>query len=795
MKYAVPFLLLNLSVPLLIRFFFSKPSISGCIGFLQDLFIALELFLLLSFSAAITALFGFLCQVIWVLDFFLYRKMHLRMRLGYFYHLRHPRSLVHSAEELGLHRFLGCAALLGALQILGVLFFYDRLSISWIEAACVSGVGVLAAWGAHELPPETAYRVNSPLFQEQIDLFRRLFSLWKKKETPAPSLRCEDPCTGPKTFDIEIHPEEKPHIVWLFLESFAASAVGTGATPRFDQFSQEGILFSNFYSNGTLTYRALVSSLLGCPPGSTSRGLFPYLNAPLESLPKRLKKAGYQSAFHHNGSLGYDYQREFLEKHFDQVADKSDIEDLSNLGWGLCDESLMQFSADFLEKQKDPTFLTLFTISNHHPWIVPEHYSAPSFPAKAPKNRFLQTVHYTDFSLGRFVDQLRSKNLAQKTILFILGDHGQPMGEHADNFYNSRFLYEENVHVPLLILADGRIQRPMIDDAIGSQIDLMPTLLDLLGIDHPCFGSSLMRVRPQRRAMLQNPYSEGFMGCREGSWKWIENGLSKKGELYDLGQDPKEKNNLEADLPLVAEWLRADTRQFFAGIDQLYQNKECAIQATRELDLSSQLITDQALIDRLFPAIQKLNLQNCLLITDQAISSVLSHCSQLEELHLQGLTDLSDAMFAGAPLQNKLQAIHLPDADKITDRGVGRLAQIAPRLGELSLNARSLTDEGIRAIADSCHHLVRLKLFSAQAISEDVLIALFQNNPHLGRIVIDGGVHLTDRALVSLQKHPLELLWLFDAPLLTDRGLQALSHLPIRSLALRGCPLLRDRIS
>ena len=101
---------------------------------------------------------------------------------------------------------------------------------------------------------------------------------------------------------------------------------------------------------------------------------------------------------------------------------------LTSTGWGTYDEDLMRHTVDWLQKQQGPTFTTLFTISNHHPWIVPEHHQPPVFdlPLNSFLQRFLQTVHYTDYSLGLLVDLLKAKGLSKNTVLVIVGDHGQP---------------------------------------------------------------------------------------------------------------------------------------------------------------------------------------------------------------------------------------------------------------------------------------------------------------------------------------------------------------------------------
>ena len=201
---------------------------------------------------------------------------------------------------------MGFIILMGHLA--GYLFFYRHVDISLLHVALTLGVAVIAAIGARLLPKNIAYGVNNLLFEEQMKLFSKRkktiespienYPLWKKTSG----------FSATEQFEVKIDSGEKPHVMLIFLESFAASAVSKKATPNFDRLAQEGILFSNFYSNGTLTYRALIAGLFGIPPGNTTQGLLPYLNAPYAGLPQLMKQAGYQSAFFHNGSLSFDRQ-------------------------------------------------------------------------------------------------------------------------------------------------------------------------------------------------------------------------------------------------------------------------------------------------------------------------------------------------------------------------------------------------------------------------------------------------------------------------------------------------------
>ncbi len=143
----------------------------------------------------------------------------------------------------------------------------------------------------------------------------------------------------------------------------------------------------------------------------------------------------------------------------------------------------MTTAALWLKTQKVPTFLNLYTITNHHPWIHPEK-----------KHGFLNTFAYTDKALQILIDALADGDLLKKSILFIYGDHGQQLEDRGPHFEVNRDLYQDNIHVPLLILAEGRIDRPRTIDTLSSQVDLLPTLLDLLHIHtpHQSLGKSLL---------------------------------------------------------------------------------------------------------------------------------------------------------------------------------------------------------------------------------------------------------------------------------------------------------------
>lgn len=755
---------LNWAISCALRIFFFRKSIryyAQLIGFIEDLFIVLTIFFLLPFAPIVCLI----VQILILLDHFLYSKMHLRLSGNHRFYIRHLNTLFYSMKFLGFYRFLLSAFLLILINGFGFFLFSAPSYVPWqapLALALVIGIGRIF------LSKTEIYAASNLFFKKHLP----------RRSPPSSLLTAEaEPFIGPKQFELKIAPQEKPHVVLLFLESFRLLGE---ATPNFNKLSQEGIFFSNFYANGTLTYRALIAGLFGIPPANTATGLSPYVGLSLEGLPKELKKAGYNRAFFHNGSLAYDQQSEFLKDYFDEIIDRSDLE-TKTLGWGAPDEVLMQYTVDWLEKQKSQTFITLFTITNHHPWILPESYSPPSFGSSpnSPRERFLKTTHYTDHALGLFVKQLRAKNLSQNTLLIITADHGQPMGEHEENFYNSRFLYEENIRIPLLILADGRIEHPKKIEDLGSHINLYPTLLDLLHL--PGKGDSLVRKK-ERSVMFQNPYSEGFIGCRQAHWKWIQNRLSLEEELYDLNEDPKEKINLANSR--ISFNLREKTKNYFDQIDTFFirkKKKQRSQDLCQELDFSNQLITDAKLRDAIHPRLRRLHLNGCLLLTDKGVGFALASCPELELLELKELSDLTDhCLEIGLQSkQKKLQELNLSSMKNLSDQGLAQLMQKCPNLIHLSLNCHHLTH-----VNTVRYKLVRLQLLEADSLSSETFEILFQNNPHLNRLMIDGCQGLKDKSLTFLKNHPLEHLSLSRAAGLTVKGIDFLRTLPLRSLEL-----------
>lgn len=625
-------------------------SVHTCISYLtggcQDLFVAFEqLFLFIIFKTFFPFDSSYLfwifiaiastLQLHIIFDSFLHRKSAIRMEISFLSFIDDARCFWDSAKEKKIWRFIPGALLFLSMPFLAYFVYWDHLkeltfSNGWVLAGCmIGGIGLL---GVFLLPKKISYATDHIVFQHEIWFLQKLYRFFKRKKDQTdlrylvkegfkpqnerksypsseyPLYKYTHDFKGEKVFDLPLQKGERPHVIFLFLESFRSKNVGCLGgnhlvTPHFDQLASKGILFSNFYANSVRTSRSVVASLFGIPSDVDASEKAARVNLPLVGIPDLMKSIGYQSTYIHNGPTHFENQDVFFQNHgYESVLGRDHIlkvfPQVNSGSWGLPDEYLMHYSARWLKKHENrPQFLTLFTITNHHPWNLPPFYPPPSFPSELHPTyrKYLSTFHYSDASLGLLIDLLRKEGLLEKTILFILGDHGYPMGEHDHNFFQQRYLYEENIRIPLLIYAEGRIKEKKIVTSPSSQLDLVPTVMDLFklhGFNH-AIGSSLFRKTNDRFVFFHNPYVFKNFGCRIHQHKFIYTRLSQEVELYDLEKDPEEKENIAREHPSLARECLHHVKDYERLFHRIYAEKAIVPTETttsddgRALDFSS----------------------------------------------------------------------------------------------------------------------------------------------------------------------------------------------------------------
>jgi hypothetical protein len=353
---------------------------------------------------------------------------------------------------------------------------------------------------------------------------------------------------GTERFRIRVEPGERPHVLFVSLESFRGANVGAlggkpAASPNFDRLAESGVHFTSFHCNGIITAPALFSAWFGIPPPFSAA--YPETAAQANNLISLAEVLGwhdYLCACFDGMDKLTEARGPFLRRHgWHELHCGKDVRErlpqalASN--WYVHDEALFGYFADWLAHQqarKQPTFSTVLTMSNHFPWLPPPG-ERPQRPQTLAE-RFVETFRYTDQSLGRLVGELEQRGLANDVILFVFGDHGMLTGEHG-HVLSILSLCEEVVRIPLLILAPGRLEKPALITDVASQVDLLPTVLDILHLQAPqhALGRSLVREsHVPATAYLTNPLFGGFCSLRRGDRRYARGITSEQEQLLRL---------------------------------------------------------------------------------------------------------------------------------------------------------------------------------------------------------------------------------------------------------------------
>jgi arylsulfatase A-like enzyme len=335
-------------------------------------------------------------------------------------------------------------------------------------------------------------------------------------------------------------PGKKPNVVVLMLESWGAQHIDAlrmarneaplGVTPNFDALARTGRLFNRFYANGQRSIQGAAAILSSQP---TFPGM-PFLGEGIEQnrqsfMGELARSQGYETFFLQSSERG--------SLRFDAIAARAGFgtyrgaEDIANLHetpkpaatWGTWDHNTLQAAHQLFAKARQPFLGFVFTSTTHTPWLIPDA-RFEKFKGKSDKDLFINTLYYADWALGELIAAAKKAGYYDNTIFVLVADHADEFvsdSSHIPNLYN----------VPLLIVGPG-IQ-PGMDARIGSQFDILPTLIDVCSWQTPYAGmgrSLLDNSRMEARASLSVRGSELDWITSAG---WVSHNLDRP-----LGQSP-----------------------------------------------------------------------------------------------------------------------------------------------------------------------------------------------------------------------------------------------------------------
>lgn len=357
------------------------------------------------------------------------------------------------------------------------------------------------------------------------------------------------------------------NLVLVVMESVGAKQLELSGAPYDDspellRLSDHGATFDRIYSAVPQSSEAMVGLLCSVYPyhhWQTITGIAPDLQIP--SMAQVLGKQGYHTAFFHSGDLNFDGELKFLQHHgFATILDDSNLAGLP-VHNEPTDPALFANALRWIRQQTSarPFFLTLWTDDTHSPYLSTHH---KNYDLGDPDhNRYLNAVRSTDGFIGQLADQVAALGLADDTLIIVTGDHGEAFREHRQRGHGDT-VYDEEVRVPLMIINPKLFPAALRISEVGRQIDVAPTLLDILGIDAPAQwqGWSLFDSGRVQRAYLFLSIGYFRFGLVDGNLKYIYDSNTDRSLLFDLGRDPAEKDDLSSNLSYVSAARQARPR-------------------------------------------------------------------------------------------------------------------------------------------------------------------------------------------------------------------------------------------
>jgi len=324
-------------------------------------------------------------------------------------------------------------------------------------------------------------------------------------------------------------------------------------TPNLDRIAREGVLFEHAVAPAPLTlpaHSSLFTSKLPPAHGVRDNGGF-FLDDRETTMAERLKSRGFRTGGF-VGAYVLDHKwgvAQGFEKYFDNF-DLSKYRSVSLSSVERRGNEVADRALEWLDSVGSSKFFAwVHFYDAHSPYDPPEPYKS-----RYSDRPYAGEIAFVDSQVGRLLAWLDAHQLLDKTIVVVIGDHGESLGDHGEGTHGF-FVYESVLHVPLLIRAPYEaVLGRKVSDVVRS-VDVLPTLLDLLGIQSSdrFEGQSLTSLMTGARTTLGlDAYAEAvyprfhfgwsdLRTLRSGRYKYIE---APRPELYDLDKDPKESTNI-----------------------------------------------------------------------------------------------------------------------------------------------------------------------------------------------------------------------------------------------------------
>ncbi len=381
------------------------------------------------------------------------------------------------------------------------------LAIGGIRGGFTKAVRPITISNANQYAPkptEAALVLNTP-FSMIRTVGKDVFKVPSYFATEEEMVAVFTPIHHPQPADTVVY---KPkNVVILIVESFGREYFGAfnhwledgnykGYTPFLDSLVSQSVAYRYSFCNGRKSIDGMPSILAGIPMFVEPFILTPASMNDKTGIAGILGERGYESAFFHgaqNGSMGFNafaasigFQKYYGRTEFNEDPRFRGDADFDGT-WAIWDEPFLQFYSRKMDEMKEPFVTAVFTASSHHPFAIPAQYK-DTFPEEGLAIH--KCVRYTDHALRRFFE-ISSRAPWFKNTLFVMTSDHTNFSDHAE--------YQTDLggfSSPVIFYDPSGDLQPAMVDAVAQQIDILPTVLGLLGYDRPflSFGCDLFNT-------------------------------------------------------------------------------------------------------------------------------------------------------------------------------------------------------------------------------------------------------------------------------------------------------------
>lgn len=292
-------------------------------------------------------------------------------------------------------------------------------------------------------------------------------------------------------------PEKQWNVIMVPIESMSASFMKKfgyekNITPNLDRMADEGIFFTKMYATGSRTVRGLEALMLALPPTPGQSIVRRPESGDLFGMGSVFRDRGYHTQFLYGGYAFFDNMGPWFASNGFEIIDQTDFQKVTFANaWGACDEDLFDeviHRADEMHARGQKFFQVALTTSNHRPYTFPA--GRIDLPNKGGGRD--AAVKYTDFAIGRLVEEAKKKPWYKNTLFVFVADHNASVAGGTD-------LPIRDYLIPAII-HNEELVKPQVISKLSSQIDLAPTVLALLGFSYKSwfYGQNLFTAKAGR---------------------------------------------------------------------------------------------------------------------------------------------------------------------------------------------------------------------------------------------------------------------------------------------------------